>query len=451
MDYKKLVKLYEKKLIDNLGKFIAINSVYDENTKSEVDPFGKGVSKALDFIYQLAKQDGFEVTNYNNMIVEILCGQGDKNITILAHADVVPEGTGWQDPPYKMVEKDGVLYARGVADDKGPLLASYYALKALRDNKLLGNYQVRLLVGGNEESGSLGMEYYFHTLKKYQPTLGFSPDSAFPLTFAEKGILNFKITKKLDNINDLIYVKGGVASNSVIERCEVKMKDNVSFKNYLKGHNYEYTFENGCFVFHGLAAHGSVPWMGRNAGVLALTALANYLNNPDLRTIVTRFTDCKGRGVNCYYQSENMGETSLNVGLINIDEDNFSMVINYRYVETADKETIIKDMKNTLKPFDVELLADSPLLYYDKNCTLIQTLLHAYQEETGDIVTPILSSGGGTYAKEADNVVAFGMEFPGWDSNMHSPGEKLKKDDLFLGMAIYARAIYELGEKLDEN
>ena len=70
--YPKLSKRYQDELIENLKKFVAINSVYDESTVSEENPFGKGVSDALNFIAELAKKDGFQVTNYNNKIVEIV-------------------------------------------------------------------------------------------------------------------------------------------------------------------------------------------------------------------------------------------------------------------------------------------------------------------------------------------------------------------------------------------
>ena len=73
----------------------------------------------------------------------------------------------------------------------------------------------------------------------------------------------------------------------------------------------------------------------------------------------------------------------------------------------------------------------------------MQTLLQAYQEETGDMTSAPKAIGGGTYAKEANNLVAFGMEMPGWDSKMHSPGEQVRKADLFKSLAIYARAIVE--------
>ena len=82
---------------------------------------------------------------------------------------------------------------------------------------------------------------------------------------------------------------------------------------------------------------------------------------------------------------------------------------------------------------------------------MVSTLLKAYQEESGDTHAKPKAIGGGTYAKEANNIVAFGAEFPGWNSYMHSPGEQVKKADLFKSISIYAKAIIDLGKKLDEN
>ncbi len=407
--YQDLTKPYQKQMLQALKEFVAIDSVYDESTVSEENPFGQGVTNALKYIANLAKNDGFIVHNYDNKIVEILTNNEEKNISILAHADVVPVGTGWPQDPFTVLEKDGTLYGRGVADDKGPLLSAYYGLKALRDNNLLGNYQVRFLVGGNEESGSLCMEHYFHTLKKKQPTLGFSPDSAYPLTYAEKGIIGFAV-RKIINFPELISLKGGVASNSVIERCEVKLKEDLDFVSYLnkEGVDFSYLVKGNemTLTFHGLAAHGSLP------------------------------------------HSEDMGTNSLNVGLISLENKKLEMIVNFRHVETVTSEQMINNIKETSKPFEIEVLGISPLLYYPKDHKLIQTLLRVYQEETGDYKTPIIASGGGTYAKEADNIVAFGMEYPGYDPIMHGVNEHTEISHLTQSMGIYAHAIIELGKKL---
>ena len=454
--YDKLTAKYQKDLIKSLSEFVAINSAYDEESVSQKDPFGVGVSTALNYIEDLARKDGFEVNNYDNKVVEILYGRGKKNLTIMAHADVVPAGTGWNDPPFKMVEKKGVLYGRGVADDKGPLLATYYAMKALRDNGDLGGYQIRFLVGGNEESGSLCMEHYFKALKKPQPTLGFSPDSDFPIIFAEKGIITFEVSHKL-NIPGLLSIKGGVASNAVIEKCEVRHELDSDFLNYIMT-NYKrseasiHTEDDVTTVsFLGKAAHGALPELGVNAGMLAISALAGYTKDPLLVQLKKLYTPLDGSGFKCSGNSKNMGHNSSNVGLVSYKDGVLSLTCNFRYVETCEKRTLLSTIKEVNKPFAVKIVGEAPLLFYPKDSELIKTLTMSYAEETGDFDSEPLAIGGGTYAKEADNVVAFGMQFPGWESNMHSPGEAMKKEDLFKGMSVYARAIVDLGKLLKDE
>ena len=452
--YETITSNYHDDLIENLGKFVAIDSVYDEKTVSKKDPFGKGVSEALDFIASLAKKDGFEVTNYANKVVEITVGSG-KNITILAHADVVPAGTGWNQNPFEMVDRGDKLTGRGVADDKGPLLAAYYAMKAIRDNHMLGDYQIRFIVGGNEESGSAGVEYFFKTLKKPQPDFGFSPDAEYPLIFAEKGIINFEVKKKV-TCKHLISIKGGVASNSVIEKCVVIADNDPDFIKFIVDNHYDAKYEEDeaghlVITFNGKAAHGSTPEEGVNAGLLALKACANYYTNKDLLDLYAKYSNLQGYGIDAFGNSDEMGHNTLNVGIISYEENQFSMIVNFRYVDTCQPDDLKFNIKNNSKPFAVEFLGDSPLLYYPKDSTLIQTLLNAYREETGDTKSEPKAIGGGTYAKEADNVVAFGMEFPGWNSYMHSPGEQVKKADLFKSISIYAKAIVDLGKKLEER
>ena len=446
--YQELTKPYQEELLKSLKEFVAIDSVYDEDSRDEDNPFGKGVSSALKYIANLAKKDGFIVHNYDNMVVEILTNKLEPNITIMAHADVVPTGTGWPQDPFTVLEEGDFLYGRGVADDKGPLLSAYYGLKALRDNNLLGNYQVRFLVGGNEERGSLCMEHYFHTLKMKQPTYGFSPDSAYPLTYAEKGIIGFVVRKEINS--PIISMKGGVASNSVIEKCEVLLKEDLNLIDFLNKNDVDYSYlakgEEMLLTFNGLAAHGSVPWMGKNAAMNAVKYLGEYFNNEDLKKLYALYNPTRGEGVNASAHSEDMGDNSLNVGLFSLENNKLEMVVNYRHIETVTAEQMINNIKEASKPFEVEVLGVSPLLYYPKDHPLIKTLLRVYQEETGDLETPIIASGGGTYAKEADNIVAFGMEYPGHDPKMHGVNENTKKSYLFESMGIYAHAIIELGK-----
>ena len=42
----------------------------------------------------------------------------------------------WDFDPYGGEVKDGVLYGRGTLDDKGPVIACLYAMKALKEEKI---------------------------------------------------------------------------------------------------------------------------------------------------------------------------------------------------------------------------------------------------------------------------------------------------------------------------
>ena len=86
--------------------------------------------KALHYFLNLAKNFGFETKNYDDYAGEIIFGEGEE-IGIIGHLDVVPEGEGWNTPPYELTKIDGIYYGRGVSDDKGLTLMNLYALKAL--------------------------------------------------------------------------------------------------------------------------------------------------------------------------------------------------------------------------------------------------------------------------------------------------------------------------------
>ena len=61
--------------------------------------------------------------------------------------DVVPvDARGWDSDPFKVVQANGKLYGRGVADDKGPLLAGYYAAKIIHDLDLPVKKKIRVIL-----------------------------------------------------------------------------------------------------------------------------------------------------------------------------------------------------------------------------------------------------------------------------------------------------------------
>ena len=140
-----------------------------------------------------------------------------------------------------------------------------------------------------------------------------------------------------------------------------------------------------------------------------------------------------------------MGVTTYNVGLISYIDGKFSATVNFRFPESVVISEVVEKIKASTE-CDVEVGRESPVLYFDPNSKMIQTLYKAYAEESGDTVNKPMTIGGGTYAKEAKNIVAFGSAFPGKNDHIHEPDEKIDLEDVKKSIQLYARAIYDLGK-----
>lgn len=451
IDFKKLVKPYKDESISNLQKWIRIDSVYDKSTSSEEKPFGQGVYDALEFIAQLAEKEGFNVDRCDNYCTEISFGEGEL-IAIYAHADVVPVTGKWNYDPFGAEIVDEIMYGRGTSDDKGPALAAFYALKALKENNLIDGYKVSLVIGGNEESGSQCLEHYFHKLNKPYPKYGFTPDGDFPLIYGEKGITGYIHTLETE-LPNVISIKGGVAVNSVIDEVNCVLKHDYKLskacEKFFSLVNIRYQYLPGTdydeLVVYGKSSHGSLPQLGVNAALHLLRFLGWFYNDLDISEIANWYLEPTGKMFNCHYHGEYLLDTTYNVGLVNFEQNKLTLVINFRYPENCDPR-IVEQTMNELGLGQVKFFGYGEPLLVDPNSEMIKTLYKIYQEETGDYQTPIMTIGGGTYARESKNTIAFGSHFPGREDNIHSPNEKIHLDDYLSSQSIYARAIYELGK-----
>jgi len=83
-------------------------------------------------------------------------GRGEKTLLVYDHYDVQPPDPldEWKTPPFEPTERDGHLFARGVSDNKGNLMARLQAIEAYRATIGELPLRVRVLYEGEEEIGS---------------------------------------------------------------------------------------------------------------------------------------------------------------------------------------------------------------------------------------------------------------------------------------------------------
>lgn len=450
-NFKKLAKSYEENALVALEQFVRIPSPYDAASVQAGQPYGSGVKKALDYLAKLGTDYGFKVDTCDGYCTELSIGEEGPLIGVYGHSDVVPASGTWTNPPYSATLKDGRLWGRGTADDKGPLIAALFAIKLLKDNGLINGYRIKLVSGGDEERGSSCLRYYFEKHHGEAPKFGFTPDASFPLIFAEKGIRDYYANKTVD-LSPIIAIDGGVVMNAVCDAVLVTLKPDKKLEAYLKEHKVDADVATSDYLttvkFKGKAAHGSTPEKGVSAMLIAFKSLGEFYHLSALTTIADALADPNGRSFSGFNHSSVLGDTTYNYGLVKYDGNKKTLrfSIDFRYGENAEPDVLIHALENAAKVVAVKLSEAKPLLF-DPKSPLVSTLLKAYRAETWHFFEKPLAIGGGTYAKEAPNTVAFGATWKGHEGNEHSPDEYIYVDDFNKDIAIYAHAIYLLGQR----
>jgi acetylornithine deacetylase/succinyl-diaminopimelate desuccinylase-like protein len=94
---------------------------------------------------------------------EWLGAPGKPTVFLYAHHDVQPVNfrEAWKSDPWKLTERDGRLYGRGAADDKGAIPAQLGAIAAFLKTEGKLPVNVKVLVEGEEEVGSRNLGHFF--------------------------------------------------------------------------------------------------------------------------------------------------------------------------------------------------------------------------------------------------------------------------------------------------
>ena len=465
-------EMLNRELLDDLAEIVAIPSVY--STPEEGAPYGKQCLRALEWFVDKAKAYGLNAELIDGACAYAEVGSGKECIGILGHLDVVPAGNGWATDPFKMVEENGKVYGRGVGDDKGAVVVCLHALKTLKQNNTPLKRRVRLIVGADEERGSSCIRHYLETGGEV-PVMSFVPDSEFPVINSEKGIAHIILKFDDENLSrNISYIDGAECANAVPDRSSFKIINGSPLHQAFEkvcggaptsdvfkaaplaeqivssGASFaDYEITNGKCVTvtaNGTAEHASTPEKGDSALWKTLGVLAAYngvIESKYLGKIYEYLcTPLASSKLGVYVDDPKSGDTSMCMSQAWLENNTLSLLIDFRLPLGVTAEFVAEKLE-AATGCEAVVRDYHENLYIDENAPLIKSLLGVYRKITGDMTEP-LKVGGGTYARELPNAVAFGCTPIDIDINMHRADENFPIAQLFKNYEIYLAAAVEL-------
>ena len=424
-----------KNMVNDLKALIAVPSVSSKGAPGA--PFGTENRRALDVFLSAADKLGLHTGDDDGYAGWAEYGEGELLTGVLAHLDVVPADGGWTSPPFALDIRNGIMYGRGVSDDKGPLVASLYALARIARQRLRLRGRVRIIAGCNEEEGSACIKHYAAHCEI--PKRSFTPDSDFPVTASEKGIAHISVTLPhcAATASALTALSGGTRPNIVPDVCRASL---LPVSPAAKA--------AGCTELEtrGVSAHGSAPEKGVNAINAMLKKLSSLL--PDDKGLsraadILAAPDAPERlGLG---KTDDTGKATMNTGVCSLSGGRITLVLDFRLPALYTEKDAVCALSSTLpEGTEIAVLHSAPALVCDADGELVSALMKVYRECTGDVTSQPLHIGGGTYAKELPGCVAFGAVFPGAQTHMHEADECYPLSDFEKLTDIYYNAILAL-------
>ena len=153
--------------IEKLKEYVRCRSVSTDSA------FREGMAECRDFVAGLLGGIGFEVEIVKTPLHPIILATRGENpawphVVIYGHYDVQPpDPLGlWRTPPFEPTVRDGRMYGRGTADNKGPFMVHVAAVASLLEDHPELPLRITFLVEGEEEIGSPSFEAFLDSHRK---------------------------------------------------------------------------------------------------------------------------------------------------------------------------------------------------------------------------------------------------------------------------------------------
>jgi acetylornithine deacetylase/succinyl-diaminopimelate desuccinylase-like protein len=151
MDLRARVEGKKEELLGELEEFLRMPSISARESG--------GLGECADWVARKLREAGAAarlMQTDGHPVIYAEAGEGSKTLLSYGHYDVQPPEPLelWESEPFEPSIRDGSLYARGVADDKGDVLARIQALRLYQEEHGELPFKLRFLIEGEEEVGS---------------------------------------------------------------------------------------------------------------------------------------------------------------------------------------------------------------------------------------------------------------------------------------------------------
>jgi acetylornithine deacetylase/succinyl-diaminopimelate desuccinylase-like protein len=151
--------------IEALKKLVRIPSVAAK---------GEGLKESADLVEKMLQDIGLETKQHDiTGGAPVVTGWKDvgakRTLLFYDHYDVQPAEPFdlWDSPPFEPEIRDGRLWGRGVADNKGDATSRIWALKAFKETNTDLPINIKFVLEGEEEIGSLHLPEYIEKNKQF--------------------------------------------------------------------------------------------------------------------------------------------------------------------------------------------------------------------------------------------------------------------------------------------
>jgi len=446
-------------LVRDTIRMVNIKSVRGEPLPGA--PFGEGPRKVLDTALEMGKDAGFYPEDYGVGVVSVALKEGQPDLGIWLHGDVVPEGDGWTFEPYNAVEYKNCVVGRGATDNKGQMMAIFHLLKIFKELNIPLKYNPAIYVGSNEETGMGDLRGvpgnpdargFINVCTP--PRLSLVPDSSFPVGYGGKGGLNILLRSKTP-VHGFTFIAGQVnapgRAEAVFDKAD--LPDTLPECTVEKG-------EKTVVWCHTPPRHGANPDPNGNMITRLCEALldsgAVEEGDRHLLDFMRRVSgDIYGELLGIATDVPPMKPLTVFSKQVDCTDGYLTFHLNIRYPLGITYEEIVERITAVAAQngFEVEtsVRGIDPYLM-DPQWPILQMVAKVAGEITGSDKGPYLLSGG-TYAHILPNALACGMDgcmppedFPKGRGGAHGIDEVVSIERLQRAMRIYARIMLELND-----